>query len=150
MILTRNREGAEQLRISEQINRNTKNEEKEYVSFRESQELYVVKRSRIWNLSRRRGKMRSEKSTASKERSSGRHQGRRYIRSILYKDSQDRLIATTRTPKVRLGETAVLRVADTGKIGAFLDWGLERICFFHIKSRQSVCSRGRVSGGTLH
>ena len=36
---------------------------------------------------------------------------------FLYKDSQDRLIATTRTPKVRLGETAVLRVADTGKIG---------------------------------
>ena len=28
---------------------------------------------------------------------------------FLYKDSQDRLIATTRTPKVRLGETAVLR-----------------------------------------
>ena len=45
---------------------------------------------------------------------------------FLYKDSQDRLIATTRTPKVRLGETAVLRVADTGKIGAFLDWGLEK------------------------
>ena len=40
---------------------------------------------------------------------------------FLYKDSQDRLIATTRTPKVRLGETAVLRVANTGKIGAFLD-----------------------------
>ena len=45
---------------------------------------------------------------------------------FLYKDSQDRLIATTRTPKVRLGETAVLRIADTGKIGAFLDWGLEK------------------------
>ena len=45
---------------------------------------------------------------------------------FLYKDSQDRLIATTRTPKVRLGETAVIRVADTGKIGAFLDWGLEK------------------------
>lgn len=45
---------------------------------------------------------------------------------FLYKDSKDRLIATTRTPKVRLGEVAVLRVADTGKIGAFLDWGLEK------------------------
>ena len=52
---------------------------------------------------------------------------------FLYKDSQDRLIATTRTPKVRLGETAVLRVADTGKIGAFLDWGLEKDLFLPYK-----------------
>ena len=52
---------------------------------------------------------------------------------FLYKDSQDRLITTTRTPKVRLGETAVLRVADTGKIGAFLDWGLEKDLFLPYK-----------------
>ena len=67
---------------------------------------------------------------------------------FLYKDSQDRLIATTRTPKVRLGETAVLHVADTGKIGAFLDWGLEKDLFLPYKEQTSVCSRGRVSGGT--
>ena len=54
---------------------------------------------------------------------------------FLYKDSQDRLIATTRTPKVRLGETAVLRVADTGKIGAFLDWGLEKDLFLPYKEQ---------------
>ena len=54
---------------------------------------------------------------------------------FLYKDSQDRLIATTRTPKVRLGETAVLRVADTGKIGAFLDWGLEKDLFLPFKEQ---------------
>ena len=62
---------------------------------------------------------------------------------FLYKDSQDRLIATTRTPKVRLGETAVLRVADTGKSVHFWTGDWKRICFFHIKSRQSVCSRGK-------
>ena len=45
---------------------------------------------------------------------------------FLYRDSSDRLIATTREPKLVLGELAVLKVAATGKIGAFLDWGLEK------------------------
>lgn len=51
---------------------------------------------------------------------------RRSCRSILYKDSSDRLIATTQEPKITLDELAVLKVADTGRIGAFLDWGLEK------------------------
>lgn len=45
---------------------------------------------------------------------------------FIYKDSQDRMIATTQTPKVTLGELAVLEVVDVTKIGAFLDWGLEK------------------------
>lgn len=45
---------------------------------------------------------------------------------FLYKDSRDRLIATTHTPRLVMGETAELTVAQTGKIGAFLDWGLEK------------------------
>ncbi len=45
---------------------------------------------------------------------------------FVYKDSRDRLISTTREPKVELGGTALLRVAEVGKIGAFLDWGLEK------------------------
>ena len=61
---------------------------------------------------------------------------------FLYKDSQDRLIATTRTPKVRLGETAVLRVADTGKIGAFLDWGLEKDLFLPFKEQTRKVREG--------
>ena len=61
---------------------------------------------------------------------------------FLYKDSQDRLIATTRTPKVRLGETAVLRVADTGKIGAFLDWGLEKDLFLPYKEMTKKVQTG--------
>ena len=61
---------------------------------------------------------------------------------FLYKDSQDRLIATTRTPKVRLGETAVLRVADTGKIGAFLDWGLEKDLFLPFKQQTRKVKAG--------
>lgn len=45
---------------------------------------------------------------------------------FLYKDSKDRLIATTNTPKLVMGEVAELTVVQTGKIGAFLDWGLEK------------------------
>lgn len=48
------------------------------------------------------------------------------IRVFLYKDSSDRLIATTREPKITLGNYAPLTVREVGKIGAFLDWGLEK------------------------
>ena len=51
------------------------------------------------------------------------------VEVFLYKDSDDRLIATTGEPKVELGELAVLEVVDTGKFGAFLNWGLEKDLF---------------------
>ena len=45
------------------------------------------------------------------------------VEVFLYKDSRDRLIATTNEPKLTLGGLAILEVIDTGKNGAFLDWG---------------------------
>lgn len=45
---------------------------------------------------------------------------------FLYKDSSDRLIATRKTPKLTLGQVGWLRVAAVGKVGAFLDWGLDK------------------------
>lgn len=48
------------------------------------------------------------------------------IEVFVYKDSKDRLICTTNIPELSLGETAVLKVAEVGKIGAFLSWGLEK------------------------
>ena len=45
---------------------------------------------------------------------------------FLYKDSKDRLIATTNEPKLTLGGFAVLKVVQVTQIGAFLDWGLEK------------------------
>ena len=48
------------------------------------------------------------------------------IEVFLYRDSQDRMIATVRQPKLSLGEVALLRVKENGRIGAFLDWGLEK------------------------
>ena len=48
------------------------------------------------------------------------------IEVFLYRDSKDRMIATVRQPKLSLGEVALLRVKENGRIGAFLDWGLEK------------------------
>lgn len=45
---------------------------------------------------------------------------------FLYRDSSDRIIATTKEPKLVLGQVSRLKVAQTAKIGAFLDWGLEK------------------------
>lgn len=45
---------------------------------------------------------------------------------FLYKDSKDRLIATINEPKMTLGKIGRCKVLEVGKIGAFLDWGLEK------------------------
>ncbi len=61
---------------------------------------------------------------------------------FVYRDSEDRLIATTLMPKVFLDELALLTVKDTTKIGAFLDWGLEKDLFLPFKEQ-----RGKVRVG---
>ena len=48
------------------------------------------------------------------------------VRVFLYKDSEDRLIATTVIPPLTLYHTAVLKVKEVSRIGAFLDWGLSK------------------------
>lgn len=48
------------------------------------------------------------------------------VTAFIYRDSDDRLIATTTTPKIMLGQVAMLHVKEVGKIGAFMDWGLEK------------------------
>src|SRR5687768_14855543 len=48
---------------------------------------------------------------------------------FIYRDSEERLIATTRKPFAQLGDIAYLKVNAKTKIGAFLDFGLERGLF---------------------
>lgn len=55
------------------------------------------------------------------------------VEVFLYKDSKDRLIATMNEPMLMLGQLAVLKVLEVGKIGAFLDWGLEKDLFLPYK-----------------
>lgn len=54
---------------------------------------------------------------------------------FLYRDSKDRLIATVNRPKLVMGQTALLKVVQIGKIGAFLDWGLEKDLFLPFKEQ---------------
>jgi len=48
------------------------------------------------------------------------------INVFLYKDSEDRIVATTEIPKIVVNEFACLQVKQVNKVGAFLDWGLEK------------------------
>ena len=64
------------------------------------------------------------------------------VEVFLYKDSADRLIATTREPKIKLGEVKTLTVADTGRIGAFLDWGLPKDLLLPFKEQTGKVAKG--------
>jgi uncharacterized protein len=57
------------------------------------------------------------------------------IEVFVYRDSEDRMIATMKKPDITIGELAPLRVVDTSRIGAFLDWGLERDLFLPFKEQ---------------
>jgi predicted RNA-binding protein (virulence factor B family) len=48
------------------------------------------------------------------------------IEVFIYKDSDDRIVATTLTPDIKIGEFAFLQVKDVNQIGAFIDWGLPK------------------------
>ncbi|MBM6752106.1 S1 RNA-binding domain-containing protein [Mediterraneibacter glycyrrhizinilyticus] len=64
------------------------------------------------------------------------------IEVFLYKDSSDRMIATTREPKLTLGKLAVLEVIDVGRVGAFLDWGLEKDLLLPYKEQTERVEKG--------
>lgn len=64
------------------------------------------------------------------------------IEVFLYKDSSDRMIATTNEPKLTLGKLAVLEVADVGRVGAFLDWGLEKDLLLPYKEQTEKVEKG--------
>lgn len=48
------------------------------------------------------------------------------VEVFVYKDSEDRLVATTLKPLAQVGEFAAMEVVDTAPFGAFLEWGLEK------------------------
>ena len=51
------------------------------------------------------------------------------IEVFVYLDSEERLVATTQTPKARVGDFAFLTVSWVNEYGAFLDWGLMKDLF---------------------
>ena len=61
---------------------------------------------------------------------------------FIYRDSNDRLIATTNEAKLSLGEVALLKVSQVAAIGAFLDWGLEKDLFLPFREQTKLLKEG--------
>lgn len=66
------------------------------------------------------------------------------IRVFVYRDSEDRIIATTLEPKARVGDFAALPVKDATNYGAFLDWGLEKDLFVPFSNQRDKMQPGRT------
>ena len=62
---------------------------------------------------------------------------------FIYNDSEDRLVATTETPKITLNEFAVLKVVDVSKYGVFLDWGLDKDLLVPFKEQNKKMATGK-------
>ena len=64
------------------------------------------------------------------------------VQVFLYRDSQDRIIATTNEPLIYKGKVAKLTVKEVGRIGAFLDWGLEKDLLLPYKEQTYEIKKG--------
>lgn len=69
---------------------------------------------------------------------------------FVYKDSEDRPIATTHTPKLTLHGIAELKVVSLSSIGAFMDWGLEKDLFLPFKEQTQPVREGKSYLVTLY
>ena len=73
-----------------------------------------------------------------------------HLRVFIYRDSQDRLIATVNKPAMELGGIARLQVVSVSKIGAFLDWGLEKDLFLPFKEQTGKLKKNDYCVVTLY
>jgi len=62
---------------------------------------------------------------------------------FIYLDSEDRIIATTETPHIMLGEFACLKAVAVSSMGAFLDWGLMKDLFVPFREQKLKMEEGR-------
>lgn len=60
------------------------------------------------------------------------------IEVFIYTDSEDRPIATTIDPKIKLNQFAFLKVVDVNQYGAFLDWGMEKDLLLPFSEQQQT------------
>lgn len=72
------------------------------------------------------------------------------VEVFVYRDSKDRLIATINRPKLTLHKIAKVRVAQVGRIGAFLDWGLEKDLLLPFKEQTRKVSAGEECLAALY
>lgn len=64
------------------------------------------------------------------------------VEVFIYKDSEDRPIATTAKPLLTMGSLARLTVKEVTNIGAFLDWGLAKDLFLPFKEQTFRVQKG--------
>jgi predicted RNA-binding protein (virulence factor B family) len=65
------------------------------------------------------------------------------VRVFVYRDSEDRLVATTEQPLARVGQFAALQVRDVTNIGAFLDWGLMKDLLLPLRNQPKRVKPGQ-------
>lgn len=65
------------------------------------------------------------------------------IEVFIYRDSEDRLIATTEKPMAVVGEFALLKVVSVTKFGAFLDWGLPKNLLVPYREQRRLLEEGK-------
>lgn len=65
------------------------------------------------------------------------------IEVFVYLDSEERLVATTQTPKARVGDFAFLTVSWVNEYGAFLDWGLMKDLFCPFREQKMKMEKGK-------
>ncbi len=61
---------------------------------------------------------------------------------FVYRDSHDRPIATLKEPRMTLGKIGRCKVVEVGRIGAFLDWGLEKDLLLPFKEMTTSLTQG--------
>lgn len=71
------------------------------------------------------------------------------ISVFIYKDSEDRVVATTEKPLIVLNEFAYLKVKEVNAFGAFLDWGLEKDLMVPFKEQNQLMEEGKYYLVTL-
>lgn len=64
------------------------------------------------------------------------------IAVFVYKDSDDKTVATVKQPKLTIGELGPLKVVETTKFGAFLDWGLRKDLLLPLKEQAGRVKKG--------
>lgn len=65
------------------------------------------------------------------------------LKVFIYRDSQDRKIATLNSPRLTVGQIGKLKVVSVGEIGAFMDCGLERDVLLPFKEQTTKVAVGK-------
>ena len=65
------------------------------------------------------------------------------ITVFVYRDQEERKVATTLKPKIALNDYAVLEVVGTSSVGAFLDWGLEKDLMVPFNEQRQKMEEGK-------